>query len=256
MICSSLNRLAFMRPSPSRDGLYLKSAGREGGRPALAAENSAKSGDGEAADTAYPKLLERIRQKEQEREDLVFKRFLERLFGQIASANSVGISRPRALYLPGPPPLYRVRFDRSGAGRIEPSPLRARVDEVYELLSGLDLSRFRRCSGCEERKLFWATRVDQVGCGKVCINRIRVLNFNVREKQAAGDPVPPSEQTVLCSLDHQQLMNLEANLTIALPDYSVTPKTFLSALMSIRGLRISPIRVGFHYRRKPVTNPS
>lgn len=170
----------------------------------LGAENPPKPGDAEAADTVYLKVLERVRQKEQEREDLVFKRFLQRLFGQIASANSTGLSRPHDLYLPSPPPLYRLRFDRSGAGRFERSPLGARVAELYELLSGLDLSRLRRCSGCEERKLFWATRVDQIGCGKVCSNRIRVRNFNHREQQAAADPVPAPEQTVLCSLSLEE----------------------------------------------------
>ena len=171
------------------------------------AENSSKPGDGEAAETAYLKLLERITQTEREREDLVFKRFLERLFGQVAAANSTGISRPRDLYLPSPPPLYRLRFDRSGAGRIERTSLSARVEEVYELLAGLDLSRLRRCSGCDERKLFWATRVDQVGCGKVCSNRIRVRNFNHREKQAAADPVP----ALLFSPGLEELMKLESN---------------------------------------------
>src|SRR5262245_33665046 len=33
MICSSLNRLPFIRPSPLRDGLYLKPVGLAGCRP-------------------------------------------------------------------------------------------------------------------------------------------------------------------------------------------------------------------------------
>jgi transposase-like protein len=33
MICSSLNRLPFIRPSPLRDGLYFKSRAFSGGRP-------------------------------------------------------------------------------------------------------------------------------------------------------------------------------------------------------------------------------
>jgi len=35
MICSSLNRLPFIRPSPFRDGLYLKPVGLAGCRPRI-----------------------------------------------------------------------------------------------------------------------------------------------------------------------------------------------------------------------------
>jgi hypothetical protein len=179
------------------------------GLPSDAAESLPKHCVGEAEGPAYLKLLERIKQTEQEREDLVFKGFLAELFGEIALVNSTATPPRRDLDLPSPPPLYRLRFDRSGAARFERSPLHARVDEVYQLLGGLDLSRLRRCSGCETRKLFWATRVDQVGCGKVCSNRIRVRNFNYRAEQAVADPVPADPQTVLCSIDYPIITTLE-----------------------------------------------
>jgi|ERR1035437_1332740 predicted RNA-binding Zn ribbon-like protein len=62
------------------------------------------------------------------------------------------------------------------------SPSRARLEEIYRLLNGLELSRIRECQSCN--RLFWAKRSDRTGCGKVCANRVRFKRFYHKTKLA------------------------------------------------------------------------
>jgi hypothetical protein len=98
-------------------------------------------------------------------------------FREIPSAHAKGPVQPDDIDLPDPPSFYRPSFERDGTGRIIKSSLRVHTDEIYDLLDGLDRTRIRECSGCRERRLFWARRADQTACDKICANRIRVRKF-------------------------------------------------------------------------------
>jgi|ERR1700689_566191 len=93
----------------------------------------------------------------------------------LAQAGGVGPIQPDDIELPDPPSFRRLTFKADGTGVIVESPLRARVEEIYHLPDGLDLSRTRECQSC--KRLLRAKRSDRTGCGKVCANRIRFKRF-------------------------------------------------------------------------------
>jgi hypothetical protein len=149
---------------------------------ALGAQRSSERGSGFVDDPTYNGLVARIGRRNREQEGTAVAEFLAKLFTTISRVNAKGPLQPDDIDLPDPPSSYRLQFEPNGNGSIKASPLRVRVQEIYDLLTGLDLSRIRECSGCDERKLFWARRDDQVGCGKPCANRIRVRNFYRKNK--------------------------------------------------------------------------
>jgi len=130
---------------------------------------------GTAVDPAYDQMQSGIRGKFAKEEDRVFSDFLLRLFTAIVQAGALGPIQPYDIELPDPPSYQRLTFKADGTGVIVESPLRARVEEIYRLLNGLDLSRIRECQSCH--RLFWARRSDRTGCGKVCANRLRSKRF-------------------------------------------------------------------------------
>jgi hypothetical protein len=112
----------------------------------------------------------------------VFRDFLFRLFTAIARAGARGPIQPDDIELPDQPSFRRLTFKADGTGVILESPSRARLEEIYRLLNGLELSRIRECQSCN--RLFWAKRSDRTGCGKVCANRIRFKRFYHKTKLA------------------------------------------------------------------------
>jgi hypothetical protein len=112
-----------------------------------------------------------IRRHHQKRQKSLFRRILRELFLAIANTRAIGPLEPEDIELPEAPSYRRLCFNPDGTGRIEGGDYWARLQELYALLHGLDLTRFRVCPSCKQ--LFWASRSDQVGCRTDCANRIR-----------------------------------------------------------------------------------
>jgi hypothetical protein len=117
---------------------------------------------------------ERSAQNMQEGMKLAFAHFLRELFTAIARAGAAGPLEPEPLELPDPASFRRLDFEPNGTMRIHDSPLRARFEQLYRDLEGLDGTRIRECADCE---LFWAQRKDRVGCSKPCANRLRFSRY-------------------------------------------------------------------------------
>jgi hypothetical protein len=120
----------------------------------------------------------RIRRLHQDRKVAAFRRVLRELFTMIVSANAMGPIQPDEIELPDPICFKILCFNPDGTGRVEGGDYRDRFEELYGLLDGLDLRRIRECSSC--KRLFWARRADQVGCQRICANRIRASRFYYR----------------------------------------------------------------------------
>lgn len=123
-------------------------------------------------DPQYRELLRRVEASHRRRENREFPRILRRLFTAITRSGAEGPLQPDEIELPDPVSFRRLLTDAKGIGHVVDSPLRARLEGLYRLLDGLDLTRVRECPSC--RRLFWARRKDQRGCSRPCANRIRV----------------------------------------------------------------------------------
>jgi hypothetical protein len=134
--------------------------------------------------SGYDEVLGKIRALHRRRNASLFRNFLRELFLAIARAVVTGLLQTDDIELPDPISFRRLSFNPDGIGRIVDSPDRARFDELYRLLDGLDLSRVRECRSC--KRLFWARRHDQVGCTKACANRIRSSRFYYKTKTTNG----------------------------------------------------------------------
>ena len=134
-----------------------------------------------------------MRRLQRERHELLFRGVLRELFTEIARAGAAGPILPEDIELPDPNSTRRLCFNPDGAGRIVDSPARARFEELYALLEGLDLTRIRECGSCKQ--LFWAWRKDQRACSKPCANRYRAARFYYKAKQGGlgqTASIPPS----------------------------------------------------------------
>jgi len=139
------------------------------------------------SDPAYDKGLKRVRTLHREGNAFSFRRVLLDLFTMIAISGADGPFQPPDINLPDPISLRRLCFNPEGTGSIVDSPDRARFEELYGLLHGLDLTRIRKCSSC--KRLFWARRKDKIACSKPCANRARASRFYYKVKQqTAGKP--------------------------------------------------------------------
>jgi hypothetical protein len=154
-------------------------AGRKGGQADLVRSVRRKAvladdrggGDSET----YAALVGRVRAKHAREHEAAFKRFLHALFTALARAGAAGPLEPEPLELPDPISFRRLEFEPNGTMRIHDSPLRARFEQLYRDLAGLDGARIRECSDCGA--LFWAQRKDRVGCSKGCANRLRFSRY-------------------------------------------------------------------------------
>jgi hypothetical protein len=144
---------------------------RSVGRKAVPAHDL---GVGDDAKT-YEALVGSVRAKHAREHDAAFKHFLRALFTAIARAGAAGPLEPEPLELPDPISFRRLEFEPNGTMRIHDSPLRARFEQLYRDLAGLDGTRIRECSDC--RALFWAQRKDRVGCSKGCASRLRFSRY-------------------------------------------------------------------------------
>jgi hypothetical protein len=84
----------------------------------------------------------------QEGMKLAFVHFLRELFTAIARAGAAGPLEPEPLELPDPASFRRLEFEPNGTMRIHDSPLRARFEQLYRDLEGLDGTRIRECADC------------------------------------------------------------------------------------------------------------
>ena len=150
-------------------------AGRKGGRGALVRSVSRRAvpaGDWGSRDPDnYEALVGRVRAKHAREHEAAFLHFLRALFTAIARASARGPLEREPLELPDPASFRHLVFEPNGTVRIHDSPLRARFEQLYRDLEGLDGTRIRECADCG--KLFWAQRKDRVGCSKSCANRLR-----------------------------------------------------------------------------------
>jgi hypothetical protein len=117
----------------------------------------------------------KVRAKHAKGHEAAFTHFLRALFTAIARAGVAGPLEPEPLELPDPPSFRRLEFEPNGTMRIHDSPLRAKFEQLYRDLGGLDLTRIRECLDCGA--LFWAQRKDRVGCSKPCANRLRFSRY-------------------------------------------------------------------------------
>jgi hypothetical protein len=124
---------------------------------------------------SYEVLLGKVRAKHARGHEAAFAHFLRELFTAIARAGAAGPLEPEPLELPDPASFRRLEFEPNGTMRIHDSPLRARFEQLYRDLEGLDGTRIRECADCGE--LFWAQRKDRVGCSKPCANRLRFSRY-------------------------------------------------------------------------------
>jgi hypothetical protein len=130
----------------------------------------------------YEALVRGIRAKHAREHEAGFKHFLRELFTAIARAGAAGPLEPQPLELPDPASFRRLEFEAIGTMRIHDSPLRARFEQLYRDLEGLDGSRIRECLDCGA--LFWAQRKDRVGCSKPCANRLRFSDYYWSHKKS------------------------------------------------------------------------
>jgi hypothetical protein len=132
--------------------------------------------DWSAGDPKTYEVLERkVRARHAIEHDAAFKRFLRELFKAIARSGAAGPLEPEPLELPDPISLRRLEFEPNGTLRIHDSPLRARFEQLYRDLGGLDGTRIRECPDCGA--IFWAQRQDRVGCSKPCASRLRFSRY-------------------------------------------------------------------------------
>jgi len=117
----------------------------------------------------------KVRAKHARGHEAAFTHFLHALFTVIARASARGPLEPEPLELLDPVSFRRLEFEPNGTMRIHDSPLRARLEQLYRNLEGLDATRIRECPDCGA--LFWAQRNDRVGCSKPCANRLRFSRY-------------------------------------------------------------------------------
>jgi hypothetical protein len=98
--------------------------------------------------------------------------FLFELFTAIVRPNPAGPLQPRTILLPDPPSTRRLVMLPNGIGKVEDPPLRKRIDDLFDLLHGLNPAGIRQCPKCS--RLFSAWRKDQRASRTMCANRIRV----------------------------------------------------------------------------------
>jgi len=130
----------------------------------------------------YEDLVGKVRAKHAKEHDAAFAHFLRELFTAIARAGAAGPLEPERLELPEPVSFRLLEFEPNGTIRIHDSPLRARFEQLYRDLGGLDGTRFRECLDCGA--LFWAQRKDRVGCSKPCANRLRFSDYYWNHKKS------------------------------------------------------------------------
>jgi hypothetical protein len=137
-------------------------------------------GDGDPK--TYEDLVGKVRAKHAREQEATFGYFLRALFTAIARAGAAGPLEPEPLELPHPASFRRLEFEPNGTMRIHDSPLRARFEQLYRDLEGLDATRIRECPDCGA--LFWAQRNDRVGCSKPCANRLRFSDYYWNHKKS------------------------------------------------------------------------